>query len=216
MKNYVVKAVNGAVSTHMSRLSEKMAKEAQERDASIHEKLDSLKKEPDPKPDPKAGKGTDIEQAILNATAPLRKELEEQKEARAQMAAKAKEAQQAKEAQEEETALFGALTSKNVPKPLAEAAISRLRDSLKRDEKNELSMIVQETGPTGKYEEQVSVEEGVNRFLATDDGKFFLPAKPVAGSGNLGGRPGATGSNGIADHDLVAGVFTALGGTATP
>jgi hypothetical protein len=53
-----------------------------------------------------------------------------------------------------------------------------------REEDGKIGFVVQKEWG----EELVPIKDGVNEWLKTDEGKAYLPATPVAGSGNTGGR----------------------------
>ena len=193
IKDFTVKAVNGAVSTHLSRA---LGTKLEESQTAILGQVKEMLSGFAPAPADAGAQGTgnaDLDTAIKNATAPLLKQLEEQRQANERHAAAAKAERENRMRQEENAALQSALTTAGVPGPLAQAAVNLLHSSLERDESGNIRFVAKETGPTGPYDERVDVSEGVARFLRTEDGKHFLPARPAGGSGNRGGAaPGAT------------------------
>lgn len=190
IKDFVVKAVNGAVSTHLTRA---LDSRFEQNNAALVEQLQGLIPTPPPVGDPPpTGGNPDIDAAIKNATAPLMKQLEEQRALNERNAASAKSEREGRMRQEENLALSQALTKHGVAGPLAEAAVNLLHGSIERDAQGNIQYVAKESGPTGPYDERVSIEEGVKRYLGTEDGKHFLPARAAGGSGNRGGNaPGA-------------------------
>lgn len=208
MKDFVVKAVNGAVSTHLTRA---LDGKFEANNNSLLEKIQGLIPVPtEADRSAPSGGNPDLDAAIKNATAPLIKQLEEQRALNERNAAAAKAERENRMRQEEQALLNQALTKHGVAGPLAAAAVNLLHGSLERDAQGNIVYVAKENGPTGPYDERVSVEEGVKRYLGTEDGKHFLPARPVSGSGNRGGgAPGAApGKEG--DVDFVSRMLEGL------
>ena len=189
MKDFVVKAVNGAVSTHLTRA---LDSRFEQNNAALVEQIQGLMPAAPVSDAPPTSGNADLDAQIKNATAPLMKQLEEQRALNERNAATAKSERDSRMLQEENSALSQALTKHGVAGPLAQAAVNLLHGSLERQADGSVVYVSKETGPTGSYDERVSVEEGVKRYLGTEDGKHFLPARPVGGGGNRGGNaPGA-------------------------
>lgn len=205
IEEYTLKAVNGAISTHLTR---QLDKRFDENNTTLvgqfKELLDANKGAAPPPPEPPAG-NPDLAAQIKNATAPLERQLAEQKATAERAAAAATAANDAASRQEEETALQNALIAAGVAAPLASAAVGQLHGKIARDTQGAITFVSKETGPSGPYDETVTVGEGVARFLKTDDGKHFLPARQAGGAGNQGGRPpaGTPAGGQETDHDFV-------------
>jgi hypothetical protein len=212
IKDFVVKAVNGAVSTHLSRT---LDKQFEENNSRIFEQLRELIPQPQEANVVTSAGNPDVDAAIKNATAPLMKQLEEQRATAERQRAQADQERQTRLRNEETSALQTALTSAGVPAPLAAAAVNTLHPKIERDAQGNILFVQQDTGPTGAFEQRVSVQEGIESFLKTEDGKHFLPARPVSGAGNMGGNaPSGVSPHQQSDRELVAdmlGAFEGLG-----
>lgn len=209
MKDFVIKAVNGAISTHLSR---SLDNRFEENNKSLLGQLEKMiGNQPAPAASSSETGNVDIDTAIKNATAPLLKQLEEQRAANERAAAQAKAERENRMRQEETGALQSALTSAGVPGPLAQAAVNLLHPHLERDSEGNIVFVSKETGPTGSYDERVSISEGVGRYLKTEDGKHFLPARQVTGSGNRGGAAPGTTPGQETDHEFVGNMLGILG-----
>lgn len=205
MKDFVVKAVNGAVSTHLTRaLDNKLSSFGENISQSLLGQVkEMMGSQPQPSPQPGGSAGGNDE-VIKNATAPLVKQIEELRRAAEANEVRAREEHQARMKQEESAALLGALTEAGVPTPLARAAAMTLHDRLERSSDGQIHFVSQESGPTGPYQERLAVNEGVARFLKTDEGKHFVPARPATGSGNRGGAAPGGGGEKTSDFGFVA------------
>lgn len=208
MQEFVVKAVNGAVSTHLTRALDTRFEQNNE---ALVKQIQGLIPAPQTAPDPSTG-NTDLDAQIKNATAPLMKQLEEQRALNERNAAAATASEAKRKTTEEHAALTAALTAGGVAGPLAQAAVSVLHGSLERDTSGNIVYVSKETGPTGPYDERVTVAEGVSRYLATDDGKHFLPARQVGGSGNKGGNAPQMNPGQQSDGEFVGAMLDGLMG----
>lgn len=211
LKDFTIKAVNGAVSTHLARALENKFTENNNNLLSQIKDMMAAASAPEPAP-AGAGTDTDLDTAIKNATAPLLKQIEEQRALNERNAAQAKAERESRMRQEESTELSSALSAAGVPGPLANAAATILHNAIERDADGNILFVCKEDGPTGPYEERVAVAEGVSRFLRTEDGKHFLPARPATGSGNRGGNAPASQNGQISDHEAVMEAMTHLFG----
>lgn len=209
MKDFVVKAVNGAVSTHLTRA---LDSKFEANNTALLEQLKGLIPEaPTPGDPPPSGGNPDVDAAIKNATAPLMKQLEEQRSQNERNAATAKAERDSRMHQEETSALGQALTKFGVAGPLAAAAVNLLHGSLEREADGSMVYVSKESGPTGPYDERVSIEEGVKRYLGTEDGKHFLPARPAGGAGNRGGGAPSAAPGQETDGQMVGRMLEHLG-----
>ena len=209
MKDFVVKAVNGAVSTHLTRA---LDSKFEANNTALLEQIQGLIPAPPTAGDPPpSGGGSDLDAAIKNATAPLMKQLEEQRSMNERNAATAKAEREGRMHQEETSALGQALTKFGVAGPLAAAAVNLLHGSLDRESDGSMVYVSKESGPTGPYDERVSIEEGVKRYLGTEDGKHFLPARPVGGAGNRGGGAPSANPGQETDGQMVGRMLEHLG-----
>ena len=100
--------------------------------------------------------------------------------------------------------LKDALAAEGVPGDRIKQAVGYLFDAEKRVEYSEsgnLEFLIPETG----YTDRLTVSDGVKKFLSSDEGKMYLPAREVAGSGNTGGSaPKARPSKGGKLEDMSA------------
>lgn len=185
VKDFVVKVVNGAISTHMAR---GLDSRFEQNNQALLDQIKELIPKPQEQDVITSAGNPDIDSAIKNATAPLIKQLEETKAAAERQRTQAEQERQTRLRNEETSALQTALTTAGVPAPLAAAAVNILHSRLERDAQGNILFVQQDTGPTGPFEQRVSVQEGIESFLKTEDGKHFLPARPVSGAGNVGGK----------------------------
>ena len=146
--------------------------------AEIAEKLDAGAK-------PKESAKEDKTAAELKA---LRAQLDSEK-------AERERERQARMTQEERTALSQALTSRGVTGPHLKGAMALLYDAEKRvvrDEGGTVAFKVQRNG----FDEVLPLEKALDEWLGTEDGKAYLPPRPVAGSGVTPGRAPGNSSSG--------------------
>ena len=213
MRDFVVRAVNGAVNTAVNdALTRRLNRALDDRFSQNNEALVNQFKEMLQGAAPAEGQGRPAagDDAIRNAVAPLERRLAEERQARERIEAQARQEREARMRQEEQAALSGALTAAGVAGPLAQAAVGLLTPMLERTEDGQLRFVSREQGPTGPYEERVTVSEGVSRFLKTPDGKHFLPPRPAAGAGNRGGAAPSNDPN-VGDADFVASMLGMIG-----
>jgi hypothetical protein len=213
IKDFVVKAVNGAVSTHLSRALEK-------RDSALEERMSKLLTEslgqrtteqvkPDAGGDDKAG------DAMKAIEAKYQKTLQEMQQSLERERSQREQERSQRLVGEERGTLRDTLLEAGVPQPLVPAAVAYLHGELKRvkrDDDGSIIFEIPEKGPTGSYVDRVSVKEGIERFLKTEEGKHYLPAKPAAGSGSKGGQNSERAPGGKASvQDMIAQMFLPKG-----
>lgn len=128
----------------------------------------------------------------------------EREKEKAEAAAKAIEMQR----KEDRTALTAALTGKVRPE-LLEAAVALHFDSKKRVVRDEDDA---EKRVWRDGDDVMTLEEGVSKWLGSSEGKAYVPAADVKGSGNKGGSAavGADGKRVFSDADLP-GLLAGLG-----
>jgi hypothetical protein len=99
---------------------------------------------------------------------------------------------------EERTAALALLSDAKISKGLSSAAYSLLRERgmIKRDEAGD---IVLEVRGSGGVAEQMAIKDGIAHWLTTDEGKEFLPPRPVKGSGKGGERREQAAGHGVAE-----------------
>jgi len=106
------------------------------------------------------------------------------------------------------------LEKKGVTGARAKAAMAMLYTedkTIRRGEDGNVYFYARERGVTEPI--PLDLESGIDRFLSTDEGKMFLPAREVGGSGTTGGRAPGAPSNEPSDADLLRqlGEFMASG-----
>jgi hypothetical protein len=189
IKDFVVKAVNGAVSTHLSRALGK-------RDEALKAELQGMFaqfKPPVPETPPKPDAATGDSEAMRGLHAKYEKQIAELREAADREKSQREQEFKKRMSGEERESLKSYLVEHGVPPALVPAAVAYLHGELKRvarDDDGNIQYVSQEKGPTGNYEDRVPLKDGVERFLKSDEGKHFLPAKPVGGAGVRGGGAG--------------------------
>jgi hypothetical protein len=189
IKDFVIKAVNGAVSTHLTRALSK-------RDEALKTELQTMfaQLKPAAETTPPAKDTSADTDALKGIHAKYEKQIAELKEAADRERGQREQEFKKRMSGEERESLKSYLAEHGVPPALVPAAVAYLHTELKRvarDDDGNIQYVSQEKGPTGSYEDRVPLKDGVERFLKSDEGKHFLPAKPVAGAGNRGGSPGS-------------------------
>jgi hypothetical protein len=126
----------------------------------------------------------------------LEKELKREREAREKAEADAKETESKRRSAEEDTALEAALREHGIVNPVqlrAAKALIKAEGRLVRDESDQIRLNAKD-----KYggDVQYDLETGVKGWVASEEGKTFLPPRGVGGSGTGGASAaGARGSN---------------------
>lgn len=208
IKDLIVRTVNGAVTTRLDR--ERKAQTAQ-LEGMFKEFAAQLTPQRDESaPADKPGEGDQMKAV----QAKYERQLAEMKAQLDREAKSREEERQKRLINEERNSLRDALTSNGVPPALVQAAVALLHTDQKRLERNEdgtIHFLLQEQSPSGPYVERVGVAEGVERFLKSDEGRYFLPPKPAAGAGSKGGNaPGNNVREGESETDAIARLFEAL------
>jgi len=178
----VIRLVNQAVSSHVKRRSEKLDKKFDEFSSQIQALLTNnapttTTEEPTEEGD-RVDNQTKAFQAQLNK---LSEKLQQSEQLRAE------EKSHNRDLNARNT-LKDALTAAGVSGDRIKHAMAFIYDGKDKmvnyTDSGELEFTLEKDG----YTQYLSVQEGVNAFLDTDDGKFFLPPRDVAGSGNKGGN----------------------------
>lgn len=182
----------------MRKANELRAKEFEEFQKQVAEKLTSQQPVIQADDDPKVHRAAEMAQAKYEAEL---KKLKEQVENERQ----AREAEkQARMSQEERTALSQALTAAGVDGARLKAAMALLYTEEKRIARNDKGEVGFKIQVAGGYEDVVSIEQGLTEWLKTDDGKAFLPPRAAGGSGTVAGRPGQPGAKGMSRDEMLA------------
>jgi len=115
----------------------------------------------------------------------------------------------AKVAQEERSATVDALAAGGVSEPgRVKAALAVLREEGKIG-RNEQGVVCWKA--QGKYgPEDLPLADGIKAWLATDEGKFFLPPRDARGGGTAPGRPGAVRQGPRSSGEWASDMFSAL------
>lgn len=170
VQDYIVKTVNAAITTHMSRQNKKI-------ESTIAESLASFAEQFKPPVAEEPKQDSELENKMKAMHAQLQEERQRLEEERQQ-----------RKIMEERTALQNALSESGVGPTQMSAAMALLYDAEKRvsrDEAGNLQFAMPEKG----YTDYLSLQEGVSKFLKTDQGKMFQAPRDVNGSGNTGGKP---------------------------
>lgn len=186
--------MNGAISNHLTRfrgsMSEDLEKIKGELSSSFSGVLEEFKKSI-PASQPAKGKKDDagdvskIEAEYSARLADLEKRYNDEKAAREQE-------RQSNLKNEERNTLATVLISKGADPNRVKAAVALLHTEEQRVSRNKDGSIVFKIQREG-YADPLPLEKGVEEYLA-GEGKFFLAAKPVGGSGGKGNN--APSSNG--------------------
>lgn len=180
----ISKIANAAQSSHATRMSKQFDKKLSELTETFSAQLSSLQ-EALTASAPKEAKPEELEQVSTKYEKKLEqlaRQLEEEKAARDQE-------KQLRARNEERGALTDALRAGGVDGPLLKSAVALLyteESKVGRDDDGNIIFRTQKDG----FDEDVSVADGIAAWLQSDEGKHYAPAKPVAGSGNLGGKHG--------------------------
>lgn len=173
---------NRAFSARERRLQESFEQRLAAREAEWAKRFEALQPKPaDPaQPDPAAAA-----EARLRA---LEKQLTEEKERVART-----EAQRARD--EERSALINQLSTLGVTGPRAAAVAAYLhgeQGTVRRAKDGRIVFVV----PRDGYTDELDLAKGLAEWAKTPEGKDFLPARDVGGSGEAPRRPGAPAPNG--------------------
>ena len=220
------KRVNGAMDNRFKRFETTFAKSLDEKlggfTKAIEEKLGGAKPV-----DPPAGgnAGGDSSKPVDPEIAKLRGQLAEtekrQKALDQQLAAEKAEREKIaaqKRAREDSDALTGSLRKKGFSEhaiPALDALFRVAEGRLVRDESDPETVLFKRKSKSGE-EELVTIDQALDDFAKTDEGKAYMPARQVAGSGNAGGRgvtqPVRNGAGAQTTEQLNAELMAALGG----
>ena len=189
VKSIVSKSVNAAITQRLSQYDQKL----EETLATQMEQLTATLKPEETDESPEAGDEVKAMRARL-------KEMEALLTAEKQERDKER---QLRNVNEERAALREALQAEGVPPERVKAAVAVLYTEDKRvgrDEDGNIQFLTQER----EYVDRAPLKEGVAKFLKTDEGKIFMPARDVAGSGNRGGKAPKTKADGSLEDDIQA------------
>ena len=202
----VGKSVNAAVTTHLKR-----ALGGDDFKASLGEVLKSTlpdilkgakpaggEDDPDDGGDPpddkakgkKGGKGGDdgVPPDVRRRLDQLEKQVKQRDDELAKEKAAREAEKKERETAEEKSALTKALTDSGLAPKRVKAAVALLYGEEKRVIRGEKGQLFFKLEDEDGDEVEYSLADGVKRWVASDVGQDFLPAKPVAGSGNTGGE----------------------------
>lgn len=208
IKDLIVRTVNGAVTTRLDRERKAQTAQLEGMFKDFASQLTAQKAE-----EP-SGEKTDGGDQMKAVQAKYERQLAEMKAQLDREAKSREEERQKRLVNEERNSLRDALSANGVPPALVQAAVALLHTDQKRLERNEdgsIHFLLQEQSPSGPYVERVGVAEGVERFLKSDEGRYFLPPKPAAGAGSKGGNaPGSNAREGESEADAIARLFDGL------
>lgn len=189
LQQHISKVINAAQSSHSTRMAKQFDKRISEINNTFASQLDELKSlvgkaqnpepnEPDTPPTPKGKAGEAIEavrQEYNKKIEALQNHVQNAERAR-------KEEKEKLLRQEERSSLTDALREKGVEGPLLKAAAAVLYTEEQRITRNDSGDIVFKMEEDG-FEQEFSVNEGIAKWLETEEGRSFKPARPAAGSG---------------------------------
>lgn len=185
LTNQIADVANKAVTTQLQRILPGLKKDLQsgfgEMLSPLVEKLDSAPPKEDDAPPP--APDNDV---LAKLQAENRKMAESLKAVNTQLAQtrEEKEREHEQRLRNEESSLFSkALADSGITGPQAEAVTALLLDKrgvLRRTEDGQVVWVVKRDG----YDEHFSIEEGLQRWKDTDEGKAFAPGRGIQGSGS--------------------------------
>lgn len=169
--------MNKAISTHVTRATKGLTESIS---AAVAEKLKSSEDEP---PDDKKGKGekgTDPE--VKKQLDAMQKRLDTSEKARLDAESKQAATEQKRLKTEEREAARTILAKAGLDEPRVKAALAILHTEEGRIARAEDGKIVWKNG-----DDEVDLGKGLGEWLKSDEGKTFVPARDVRGSGGGGG-----------------------------
>ena len=188
---------NAAASSHVKRVKEEYEKAFSELRAELAELKASRTTDGEA---PAKGKGK-TDDATSAELATLRKQVEAQAKAMADKDAATAKAEAERVDMDNRSQILGALTSAGVPGDMAEVAIAYLYTHGKKIARGDTGKLTFKTDDD--LAPEVSLAEGIKKFLATPTGMRFLPPRNASGSGTHGaGKPARDGKAAYGDSDL--------------
>lgn len=137
--------------------------------------------------DPDAGPAKKpIDSAAARKLAKIEKDLKREREARERAEAEAKTTEDKRKAAEEDQSLESALRDKGVTNPVqlkAAKAMLKAEGRVIRDEAGQIRLAGKDKHG---YDVQFDMDSGVEAWVKSDEGKTFLPARQVGGTGTGG------------------------------
>jgi len=179
-KDEVIKLVNAAVSSHIKRHTKQF-------DEMVDEKLSWLVESTSSKTEETQKNASEADKQLRQMQAQYQKVMKDLQAKEQQIA----DEQASKRDMNARNGLRDALASAGVPADRIRHAEAYLYDSQKRVRISESGDPVF-VSSEGGYDLETAITEGVESFLKSDEGKMYLPAREVAGSGNRGGRAPAS------------------------
>lgn len=192
IKGEFTRMLNGAQSAQWSRMNKVFEQKLEEQKNQMADQFRAMMEERAGKKDAGADKGTgtgsrEVDDAIAQLKAEnearvmeLNKKLEAAENLRQQERNNAQRT-------EEKARLSAALQEKGVANIRGAAAILYTEDKrIGRDESGRIVYKAQRDG----YEEELSLEAGLDEWLKSAEGKYYAPAVDVRGSGRTGGKAG--------------------------
>lgn len=101
------------------------------------------------------------------------------------------------QAKQERSEILSALAESDSRQPQHALAVLKATGRVKRNEEGDLVFVAQREVAGEKFEEEVSLAEGVKEWLTTEEGKIYAPPKGAEGSG-----AGPAGKGGKAAKDM--------------
>lgn len=224
VKDAVGKAVNAAVKDHISRALKGDDFKAAIGDALkgalpdiVKETVETAKAEFAPAgggddKGKKGGKGDEVPPEVQKQFAAQAKEIEKLKKERDDEKAAREAEKRERETSEERAALTKALTEGGVAPKRVKAAVAQLYLDEKRVVRNDKGELFFKLKDDDGDEVEYSLVDGVKKWVATEDGQEFLPAKQVSGSGGGQGGAGKPGAGKGGDTNAPLPMSFILGG----
>ncbi|MCP3669598.1 MAG: hypothetical protein GY814_04065 [Gammaproteobacteria bacterium] len=188
----IIKIVNAAATNHAKR----SAKQLDDKLASVVSQLEEMAAAKTA-PTPERGESSDEDDRVKAMTAKLKK----MEDAVAQREQQLREQETQRRTSTARTLLKDTLAEAGVPADRLKQAVGYLFDAEKRVEYSEdgtIEFLIPETG----YVDRLDITNGVKKFLDSSEGKMYLPAREVSGSGNQGGKPPQTRTSAPAGDSL--------------
>jgi len=172
----VIKIVNAAAANHVGRRT----KQLEDRLTDVLSKFEEISAQPAPQP---VGESSEEDDRVKAMQARLK----EMENAVAQREQQLKEQEEQRRTSTARNMLKDALSEAGVPGERLKQAVGYLFDAEKRvqySESGQVEFLIPETG----YTDRLDIDTGVQKFLSSSEGKMYLPAREVSGSGNRGGN----------------------------
>jgi hypothetical protein len=194
----LTKIINGASSTHATRMQKVFDQKLEEQASSFSSMLtEQFAKFGNANPTPpdgdkkkKSSGDSAVDQRLEEMEREHQARMKEYENRQKQIESERQSERETMLRSEERTKLKDALVAKGVDPTRARAAVAVLHTEDKRIRRDKDGSIVFEFQRDG-YRDQKSLKEGVDEWLSTDEGKHYAPARTPGGSGAQPGQASA-------------------------